>query len=89
MVILNKYRNLTLNPKNPKFSRVFDIPQDSIGPLESGTAAETKKEFTNIMYEAKSKPRILMTDNGSEFIDAEFKKFLEKEQIKLTLKFLI
>ena len=83
-------RNMNKENEGGKYTRIltcvdFFSKKVWARPLESGTAAETKKELSNIMYEAKSKPRILMTDNGSEFIEAEFKKFLEKEQIKQIL----
>ena len=54
-------------------------------PLVSGEASFVKTAFNSIMVEARTKPRILMTDNGVEFISDEFKNYLKRLDIKQIL----
>ena len=79
-------RNMNKENEGGKYTRIltcvdFFSKKVWTRALETGTAAETKKALNNIMYEAKTKPRIIMTDNGTEFVGAEFKKYLNDLKI--------
>lgn len=54
-----------------------------IEPLKSKTGEEVLKAFKKILEMSKRKPKKLWTDEGSEFYNKKFKKFIDDENIEI------
>ncbi len=50
-------------------------------PLKNKTSEEVLNAFRRIIQEQKSKPEKLISDNGSEFINKDFQKYLDEQNI--------
>jgi len=52
-------------------------------PLKSKSSAATINAFSSLFKSSKTKPRKLWTDQGTEFTNSAFKKFLKENNIEL------